>query len=514
MPHTELARRVEIDKPVDHCAVVGVVSFSGRDVASDVRNGLHATQNRGEDGAGIAVLDKPSGIYKTHKDAGLVAHVFPSGRLKELGLSGFLAVGQTRYATSGSKEHELEDKASCLQPYVVGDETGSIALAHNGNIPREHLLRLIQELPSHVKLQSDTDSEVIAWRLFYASGKNFREKVANGLSGVVGAYSLVIGTSEGDLFGIKDPRGIRPLVFARTSDGVVLTSETSGLRYMSRVTDVQEIANGEMLHVDKYGNIRIDRIFPKINTAKCVVEPIYFKNPFSMEGNYEVREVRERMGRMLAQQFQVPADGVIVGVPESGFEIAEGYAKALERNSIHFIKKDRYKPEEDFPERTFIGDSDEDRDLALELKFLISPSVVGNKLYIIDDSIIRGNTTKKLIRSLREAGALEVHVLSGSPPFVNVCDLGVDIASLEDLAAVKMDGDGPELKSMEEIAEYLGADSVRYLSLEGLVTAIGGKKHDFCTGCLDGANPIEQIGDYHEQLYEAHLPEWSKIAAS
>ena len=509
MSSPEFPNYFETDKPRDHCAVVGVVSFPGYDVAGLVRLALHDQQNRGEDGSGIATFNAYAGNFRVYKDVGLVAQAFPEGKLEEEGLSGGLAIGHNRYATSGSKEDNLRDKSSCLQPYVVGFEKRSLALSHNGNIPEKYLPRLKSELPPGVPLQSDTDSEVIAWRILFAKGDSWREKVINGLNGVVGAYSLVIATDEGDLFGVKDPRGIRPLVFAQTKDGAALVSESRGLEHIKGVIEAREVGAGEMVHITRDGNIRIDKIFPEINTARCLVEPIYLKHPYSKEGDREVRGIRERMGGVLAREIVFPEEYIIVGVPDSGIEIAEGYSRALGRRTEPLIKKDRYRPG-----RSFISQSEGRRDEVLELKFTISDSVSGRKIVIIDDSVIRGKTTKRLIASLRERGAAEVHVLSGSPKFIDICDLGVDISTLGELQAlVRNKGDEFEVKSDEEIAQDIGADSIHYLSIEGLISAIGGDREDFCTHCLSRVHPISSLGESLVDVYGTndHAREYSAI---
>ena len=488
----------EEDKPIEDCAVFGMVSFSNRDVAPFAKLALHATQNRGEDGSGIAVLDSYSRMFRAHKDLGLVAQIYPED-LSKINIVGSLAIGHNRYATSGTKNMPPEEKKRFLQPYIVAYNGRSIALAHNGNIPEKYIQELRKELPEGIPFQSDTDSEVLAWRIMHAEGKSWREKIKNGLSGVKGAYSLVIATDTGDLFGIKDPQGIRPLVIAKTGDGFAFVSETRGLEYFGKeIRERREVGPGEMIHIMPSGEAASFQLFPKGNTARCLIEPIYFKHPFSQEGSREVRDIRKRMGENLAAEFKFPEDYIVVGVPDSGLEIADGYARAVEKYPENLIKKDRYRPG-----RTFIADSDGLRDEMLELKFTISDDVFGKKLIIIDDSVIRGKTTRKLIASLKERGALEVHVLSGSPPFINTCDLGVDIATLEELQALKRNGGNDFiLKSNEEIAQEIGADSIGYLSLDGLISAIGGKKSDFCTNCLNRVHPIESLGVRADKLYK------------
>ncbi len=502
MSSKETSFSIESDKPRDHCAVVGIISFTGRDVADDARISLHNQQNRGEDGSGIAVYSDYAGTFKLHKDIGMVSDVFPAGKLDEKEMHGSMALGHNRYATSGSRELDHKGKINSLHPYVVAFDKKSLALVHNGNILPESVEKMRSELPPGIPYQSDTDSEVMAWRFLFAKGDTWREKIINGASGIVGAYSIVIGTDDGEMFGIKDPLGIRPLVVARMEDGVALVSETHGLARLKGVEGKFEVGNGEMVHVKKNGEIKIDKIFPEVGTAKCLIEPIYFKNPFSREGGSEVRVVRQRMGEMLAKEFQAPEDWVIIGVPDSGVKIAEGYARALGRNNEQLIEKDRYRPH-----RTFISESKEKREQALELKFLISDDVEGKKLVIVDDSVIRGSTTRRLINSLKEKGALEVHVLSGSPKFIETCDLGVDIPTHEELQALgNNNGNGYEINPEDQIARDIGADSIHYISLNGLIDAVGGEKKDFCTNCFTGDHPIKELGEELIPLYTAHMP--------
>ena len=488
----------ELDKPRDHCAVAGIMSFDSHDVAPLVRFALHAQQNRGEDGSGIAAYDGYSGTFRVSKGLGFVLEkAFPHGKLEEHEIFGSVAVGHNRYATSGKKDEDPDRKRRCLQPYVVSHSRSSLALAHNGNIPERYLERLRSDLPPGIPFQSDTDSEIVAWRILFADGNSWREKIINGLSGVIGAYSFVIATDDGDLFGVKDPLGIRPLVLARTKSEAVLVSESRGLEYMVGVEEKKEVGAGQLVYIRRDGEIFVDQIFPQAGTARCLVEPIYLKHPYSLEGGRQVRSIRERMGEELASEIQFPSDYVIVGIPDSGIEIAEGYARALGRTTENLIKKDRYRPG-----RAFISDSTDKRDKTLELKFTISDDVAGKKLVTVDDSVIRGKTTEKLVKSLLERGALEVHVLSASPRFINICDLGVDIATLIELKALRKNGGRDyDIKSDKEIAAEIGANSIYFLSLDGLIRAIGGERNEFCTNCLTREHPIDELGKQRHVIY-------------
>lgn len=485
-------------KPREHCAVFGVVSFTGRDVSHDAVLALYAQQNRGQGGSGVATFNRYGGDFMHYRAKGLVSDVFPKGSIEDLALNGDLVIGHNRYATSGSKEKpNPHEEIRCLQPYVVSLERRSIALAHNGNIPQANLAELREKLPLEVPYESDTDSEVIAWKILHSRGNTWREKIVRGLSGVKGAYSLVIATDEGDLFGVKDPLGIRPLVFARTFDGAAVASETQGFEHLKGIREVRELENGEMVHINSDGKIEFSRIFPKTSPARCIVEPIYFKHPNSREGEYEVSEVRYRTGEEVAREHPVSNDFFIMGVPDSGQDVACGYAEFLGMTAKNTaIRKDRYRG----GIRSFIEDTPEARDATLELKFTVSGVVEGRKVVIADDSIIRGATTKKLIAKLRAKGALEVHVISGSPKFIDTCDLGVDIADVKELKALKSGG-RPGIKSDQEIANEIGADSVYFLSLPGLIKAIGGERQDFCANCLTKVHPIRRLGSHADRTY-------------
>lgn len=492
-----IASEVE-DKPRDHCAVAGIISFSGRDVSRDTIRSIYKQQNRGQGGSGIATFDFFSGGFNSYKGVGLVSDAFLPSTAQEHSLSGSLSIGHARYITSGTKDKPDSEKINCLQPFVVKYNRRSMALGHNGNIPKRYLAELRDQLLPGTKLQSDTDSEVIAWRILQAEGENWREKIINGLSGVKGAYSLVIATDEGDLFGIKDPLGIRPLVFARTSDGAAIVSETHGFEDMEGIYDRRELKNGEMVHISSDGQIEFEQIFTNTSNARCIVEPIYLRHPNSREGDFEVSEVRYRMGERLAREFPVPEDVVVIGIPDSGLEIAKGYTNESGRTSHStLIIKDRYRD----GIRSFIQDTNEVRLAMLEGKFSVSERIAGMKILLIDDSLIRGNTTLVLIKKIREAGALEVHVALGSPMFVETCDLGVDIASRSELKALEKEGLEYRIKAPQQIAEEIGADSVYFLSLKGLIDSIDGQSLAFCTNCLTGVHPIEKLGESADQIF-------------
>ncbi len=503
MASPEAAPYFELDrKPRVHCSVVAVRSFAGRNVVPEAVSMLHDTQNRGEDGTGIAVYDGYSGTFYSHKDLGLVQHALAPEKLDGR-FKGSLVFGHNRYATSGKdgpqKDEELR---ACLQPYVVAHKGKWLSLAHNGNFPQEYTAKMLAELPSGIPFQSGegeniVDSEILAWRIMFSEGANWKEKVQNGLNGAPGAYSLVIGTDQGDMFGIKDPRGIRPLVAARLDDGFAILSETRGLEHIPGVLKRKEVGAGQMVHVTPEGDVNLYQLFDKVPQARCAVESIYLMHPFSFEaGGLEVRGIRGRMGAQLAEKYPFPREYTKVGVPASGSEIANAYARALGEVAEDFIKKDSYRPKQ----RTFMLGSDGERDVELERKFTISESVRGLKLVIVDDSVIRGKTTGRLVRALKAAGAIEVHVLSGSPRFVEICNLGVDIAKKEELIALDKDSSFNE-RTNAEIAKIIGADSINFLDNKGLTDAIDGKDLGVCTACMGGTHPIQELGCGANDVY-------------
>ncbi|MEK7559124.1 MAG: hypothetical protein AAB521_02355 [Patescibacteria group bacterium] len=498
--HEKLIPTIEFDKPQDHCAVSGIISFNGRDVSRDTIRSIYKQQNRGQGGSGIATYDSFGGDFRLHKGIGLVSDVFHQDSVQTYSLSGFLSIGHDRYATTGSKDKPEAEKVLCLQPYVVKQNRRSIALAHNGNIPEHYLGPLKDQLLPGTKLQSDTDSEILAWRILQAEGENWKQKIVNGLAGVKGAYSLAIATDEGDLFGIKDPLGIRPLVFAKTFDGAAVVSETHGFEDMKGVHDRRELRNGEMVHITPDGKIEFMQVFPNTKTARCIVEPIYIRHPNSREGEFEVSEIRYRMGQRLAREFPVPEGFVVVGIPDSGLEIANGYSNELRRsNYSSIIIKDRYRD----GIRSFIEDKNEDRLAVLKGKFSVSERARGLRVILIDDSLIRGNTTPVVIEKLFQAGVGEVCLGLGSPMFIETCDLGVNIASRSELKALEEWGSEYKVKTAEQIAKEIGASKVYFLSLEGLIDSIDGEPQGYCTNCLTRKHPIRDLVQSEEYIYRA-----------
>lgn len=477
----EGVRSPEINGFREKCAVFGAISFTGRDVSEDTVLGLGSLQNRGQDGTGIAAYHPYSQRYAVHRELGLVGQVFRDGAvLDKYNLRSSLAVGHNRYRTSGSDASSL----AALHPYVIEKARRSIVIGQNGNIPDRELFRLQDELPADTPKYAGTDTEVLGWRIMHAEGKRWEDKVVRGTTGVKGSFSLVIGTDDGALIGLRDPLGNRPLWMASTEDGIALASETHGFQRLD-VKDIREVPPGNIV-IARGGNVHMTEVLTPQSEARCIIEPVYFGHPVSREGEYTNRQIRERMGYQLAKEFPMSDIDIISGVPDGGTPVAMGYAKALSTYPTEVIVKDRYGS----GIRTFIQGTQGERIKLIDGKYSISEEVIGKSMVVIDDSVVRGNTTKRLVHNLRNKGAAEVHILSGSPAIMYACDLGVDIASREHLVSLRRLEGTFHRKPDEQIAKELGADSIHYLSLDGLIEATGRGRDAWCTHCLTGEHPL------------------------
>lgn len=446
----------------EECGVFGVFA-PNEDVARMVYFGLFALQHRGQESAGIAVADGQSLIV--YKDLGLVNQVFNAQNLSSL--KGSLAIGHVRYSTTGSPVWEN------AQPYYVASSRGSIAVAHNGNLLNAADLR--DELLSQgIEFSSTSDTEVIAGLLAQKDGQELLEAVKETMKVIKGAYSLVI-ASESELFGVRDPYGIRPLVIGKLpSGGYVLASETCALDIVG-AEYVRDVEPGEVVQINEDGLFSY-QARPVIKPSLCIFEFIYFARPDSYLYNRSLYEARKRMGAYLAEEAPASAD-VVLPVPDSGTPAAIGYA---ERSGIPFgegLIKNRYVG------RTFIQPTDSLRQLGVKMKLNPMKDVIkGKRLVVVDDSIVRGTTSRKIVKMLREAGAKEVHFRVSSPPVKFPCFYGIDTATMSELIASD--------KEIEEVRKYIGADSLAYLSLESLIASSGSPGEFFCAACLDGNYPI------------------------
>lgn len=454
------------EHPEEACGVFGVYA-PGEDVARLAYFGLHALQHRGQESAGIAVGDNDT--VTVIKNLGLVSRVFRESDLDSL--TGDVAIGHTRYSTTGSST-SWEN----AQPHLSTIGRQVIALAHNGNLVNTTELR--DELKGRgLKFRSTTDSEVIATLIgaFTQQHHHIRDGIRETMKLISGAYAVVLET-ETALYAFRDPHGVRPLVLGKL-DGVgwVVASETCALDIVG-AEFVREVAPGEALKVSADG-VEAFQAVPAQKHSLCMFEFVYFARPDSELLDCTLYEARRRMGEALAHEAPADADFVI-GVPDSGIPAATGFAHESGLPYGEGLAKNRYVG------RTFISPSQTLRQQGIRLKLNpLKHAIRGKRIVVVDDSIVRGNTTKKLIALLREAGAAEVHMRITSPPVVWPCFYGIDTDTQDQLIASRM--------SVDEIAEFIGADSLAYLSLDAMVAATGAARDQFCLACFDGQYPVE-----------------------
>jgi len=459
------------DKFREECGVVAI--HSHREAEKLAYLGLHALQHRGQESAGIVTSDGLT--LHQHKAMGLVADIFREEELTKL--RGTLAIGHTRYSTAG------DSALLNAQPILVQSNKGQIAIAHNGNLVNAHEIRARLESQGSI-FQTNSDTEVIVHLIALSKEQTLPEAMADALRRVEGAFSLVM-ISADRIFAARDPRGFRPLAMGRIPaqgaekhDTVVFASETCAFDLIG-ATYEREVKAGELVVVGPEG-VSSRFYSPTGPQSSCIFEHVYFSRPDSIVFGRSVDQSREQLGRQLAREAPAEAD-IVVPVPDSGVTAAMGYAAesgipfrfGLIRN--HYIG------------RTFIEPSQSVRDFGVKLKLNPVRSILeGKRVVLIDDSIVRGTTSRKIVRMIRSAGAKEVHMRISCPPTISPCFYGVDTPSRKQLIAAN--------KSVEEIREYIGADSLAYLSPEGLKNACGeGEKTTYCMACYTGKYPTEWV---------------------
>lgn len=454
-----------LDKLREECGVFGIFDRDGLDVARLTYYGLYSLQHRGQESAGIAVNDNETILY--HKDMGLVPEIFNDVVINHL--KGQIAIGHVRYSTTGAS---LRENA---QPMVIKYRNGQLALAHNGNLVNASEIRTKLEDTGTI-FQSTIDSEVILNLIarFRISSENMEETMLKVTKEIKGSYALVVLTPK-RLIGVRDPLGIRPLCIGKIGESsYVLASESCALDSVG-ATFIRDVEPGEMVFIDKRGikSIKIDE--PK-DSKLCVFEFIYFARPDSYIDGASVYRARFEAGRQLAIEHPVDAD-LVIGVPDSGLTAAIGFAKESGIPYGEGFMKNRYVG------RTFIQPDQAQREIGVKIKLNpIKATVEGKRIVMIDDSIVRGTTSKRIVQSLKEAGAKEVHMRVSSPPVKYSCYYGIDTPSRQHLVAAS--------KSVEEIREFVGADSLGFLSLEGLIKTPVGSKCGFCDACFGGEYPV------------------------
>ena len=445
------------------CGIFGVYNFIADSPTKSVYYGLYALQHRGQESAGIAATDGE--VINHHRGMGLVNQVFNEKNMAKL--KGQIAMGHVRYSTTGSSVIEN------AQPIVIDTRYGTIALAHNGNLINSEALR--QDLKDRgISFAGTSDSEVIASLIATSSQENFEAALVDTFKQCKGAFSIIIMTKD-KLIAVRDPQGIRPLCIGKMEKAYVISSETSGLDILG-AKFVRDVANGEMVVIDKEG-LRSKTWQMDQRESLCVFEFIYFARPDSVLEGRNVYEARFNMGKWLAKEHPVDAD-MIMAVPESGVPAAIGYAAESKIPYGEGLIKNRYIG------RTFIQPSQEIRDLGVRIKLNpIRDAVRGKKVVMIDDSIIRGTTSRQIIRLVREAGAREVHMRISSPPNINPCYYGIDTATRAELVAANL--------SIEGIRKYIEADSLGYLSLKNLVKSVSLSTKNMCMACFNGHYPVK-----------------------
>jgi len=454
-------RRQGLDKPEEECGVFGIYA-PGEDVARLTYFALYTLQHRGQESAGIATGDGYQ-IY-CHKKMGLVSQVFDEEDLARL--SGFVAIGHTRYSTMGAS------RILNAQPVIVESNLGPLALAHNGNLVNIPALR--EDLEERgIECAATTDSEIIALMIANAQGENWLEKIRNTMPRLEGAYTLVLATTD-QLMGIRDSLGIRPFCLGKLDSGWVLASESCAFNTIG-AQFLREVDPGEVVIVDQNG-LETYTGQESLRRALCIFEFIYFARPDSMLNGRSLYQARLEMGRQLAREHPAPAD-IVIPVPDSATPAAIGYAEESGLPFSEGLIKSRYIG------RTFISPTQRIRESGVKLKFNPLPEVLGGKsVVVVDDSIVRGSTTRPLVALLRRAGAREIHMRIHSPPMIYPCFLGVDTARQEELIAARL--------AVPEIGEHIEADTLGYLSLEGLIRAIGLPQDKFCDACFTGDYPL------------------------
>lgn len=448
-------------RPEEECGVFGI--YGHPEAANLTYLGLYALQHRGQESCGIVSSDGNS--LHAHKRMGLVADVFSNQKIFEK-LPGSSAIGHVRYSTAGASAEKN------VQPITVDYSRGSIAVAHNGNLVNANLLKAELEAYGSI-FQTAMDTEIIIHLLAISRTHSLVERIGDALNRVKGAYSLLFLT-ESRMIAVRDPNGFRPLCLGKLGDAWVVASESCALDLIE-ATFVREVEPGEMLVFTKDGQMQSLFPFKKIEPTPCIFEFVYFARPDSNIFGKNVYQVRKELGRQLAREYQVDAD-VVIAVPDSGVPAAMGYA---EQAGIPFelgLIRNHYVG------RTFIEPAQSIRHFGVKIKLNpVRELLEGKRVVVIDDSIVRGTTSRKIVKMVRNAGAKEVHMRVSSPPTSHPCFYGIDTPNRKELISSS--------HTLDEIRRYITADSLGYLSEEGLVQATG-LKHSFCTACFTGEYPI------------------------
>lgn len=465
------------DKPREECGIFGILAGGG-EAAGITYNALLALQHRGQEGAGIALLKNGSILY--HKDVGLVSEVFTPRVMEKLPHAD-MAIGHVRYSTTGGCSRDN------TQPMVTEYLKGRIAAAHNGNIVNAAEIRAKLESVG-CSFAATNDSEVIASLIAWEAlrGESVEEAVADAAKQLKGAFSLLVLSSKGQLIAFRDGSGFRPLCIGQGKGVTAVASESCALD-SAGLAFVRDVQPGELVVIEKDGSLHSRMVLSGQQKGLCLFEYVYVARTDSVIDGLSVYDARVQMGRILAREHPVDAD-VVCGVPDSGLEAAFGYALESGLPCRPGFVKNRYIG------RSFIFPSQAQRDAAVRLKLNpLKANIAGKRVVLVDDSAVRGTTSSKIIRALKQAGAKEVHLRISSPPVRHACHFGIDIDNEQSLIANQLDLSG--------ICAAVGADSLGYISLEGLKKACEGCRLPFCTGCFSGEYPVE-AGSHSKAQFE------------
>jgi amidophosphoribosyltransferase len=471
------------DGPRDECGVFGIYAPEV-DVSRHAYFALYALQHRGQESAGIAAADA-GGYIITQRALGLVSQVFKEHDLKAL--SGDLAIGHVRYSTTGS--NEWENSQPVHRSAGSGGNRRELALAHNGNLI--NAVELHAELREQgVQLLGTSDSEIIAALLASHPAEKLEDAITDVLPRLKGAFSTVVMTAD-RVIAFRDPAGLRPLVLGQLGDRYCVASESCAFDIIGAKL-MRDVQPGEMVSLSDRG-LQVRQVVSGEREAFCVFEYIYFARPDSRMNGDVLQAARGRMGELLAREAPVDAD-LVIAVPDSGNAAARGYARASGLPQDDGFVKNRYVA------RTFIQPGQELRKHGLRLKFNPLPEIVGGKrLVVVDDSIVRGNTTRQIVQMLRDAGASEVHMRISAPPIRHPCHYGIDMSTREEMIAHE--------RTPQEVADELGCDSLAYLSLEGVYEAVRGDRSRHCDACFSGEYPLAGTDDANGKFaLESALP--------
>lgn len=472
-----LMRRPLADRPREACGIFGVFAPE-RNVARLSFFALYALQHRGQESAGIATSDGRGAHI--HKGSGLVSHVFDEENLRSL--QGYMAIGHNRYSTTGAS------RLRNAQPYLIETALGPLGIAHNGNLTNAPVLRR-ELLRRGVGLISSSDTEVITQMLAGAPGGSWRQRIGAFMELAEGAYSLTILTRDA-VYAVRDPWGFRPLCIGRLGGhGWAVASESCALTTIG-ATFEREVLPGEIVRLDERGVKAWQGAEKDVRPSLCIFEYIYFARPDSQLEGRSIHQVRRRLGEHLAREHAVEAD-MVIGVPDSATAHAIGYAHEAGTPFGEVLIKNRYIG------RTFIQPDDHLRKRGVALKFNPLPDLEGRgkRIVMVDDSIVRGNTSGAIVRLLRDSGAAEVHMRVASPPIRHPCFMGVDMSTKDELIAAQ--------KGVDEIARHVGADSLGYLSVEGLLSAVETDGGGYCRACFTGEYPLAAVAGIGKDMFES-----------